>query len=377
MNTMRTPAFAALPPPLRSFGGTRRRGKQNLLVHPPQWLCYGGRAIAFLGAMALITVVARAGTVGHYNGGVMDIRDYSVPDPGFYGVVYNYYYTSDRLNDGNGNQINSVTIKPGPGPGVTLPVSVNVDIYALSPVVMWVAPWEFHDVKYAAYIAPSFVSGNSSASISTIIGSGRNPSFSQFGVGDLLVQPVWFGLTLTNWDFALGYGFYAPVGTYNTSTITLPIVGPVKYASPDNTGLGFWTQQFQGSAYWYPWSDRRMAVMTALTYEINSQNKDFDITPGQTVTLNWGISEYLPLTKNQNLLLEVGPLGYDSWQVTHDTGSDASNASVLDQVHAAGCQVGLSYVPWNAALDFLFFKEYSSVGRLQGKSFSINLLFKF
>jgi hypothetical protein len=38
--------------------------KQNLLVHPPQWLCYGGRAVAFPGAMALITVVARAGTVG-------------------------------------------------------------------------------------------------------------------------------------------------------------------------------------------------------------------------------------------------------------------------------------------------------------------------
>jgi len=365
MKPLHTPAFAALPPPLRSLGGTSRRGRQNLL------------AITFLGAMALATAVTRAGTVGHYNGGVMDIRDYAVPDPGFYGMLYNYYYTSSRLNDGNGNPINSVTIKPGPGPGVTLPVSVNVNIYALSPALMWVAPWKLDGVKYATYIAPSFVNLNPSASISTINGSGRNPSASQFGVGDMFVEPVWLGLTLTNWDFALGYGFYAPVGSYNTSTITLPIVGSVKYASPDNTGLGFWTQQFQTSAYWYPWSDRRMAVMTALTYEINSQNKDFDITPGQTVTLNWGVSEYLPLTKDQKLLLEVGPLGYDSWQVTHDTGSDASNASVLDQVHAAGVQAGLSCVPWNAALNFLYFKEYYAVGRFQGQSFSLNLLFKF
>lgn len=242
---------------------------------------------------------------------------------------------------------------------------------------MWVAPWEFYGIKYSAYIAPSFVNANPSASISTIFGSGRNPSASQFNIGDLYVQPVWLGLTLTNWDFALGYGFYAPVGIYNTSTINLPIVGPIKYASADNTGLGFWTHQIQGSTYWYPWADKRMAVMAALTYEINQQNEDFDITPGQNLTLNWGVSEYVPLSKSQNLLLEVGPLGYDTWQVTHDTGSAANSASVLDQVHAAGCQVGVSYVPWNAALDFLFFDEYSSVGRLQGQSFSLNLLIKF
>jgi hypothetical protein len=71
-------------------------------------------AIALIGALTLTASFVRAGTVGHYNGGIMDIRDYAVPDPGFYGMVYNYYYTSTRLNDGNGNQINSVTIKPGP-----------------------------------------------------------------------------------------------------------------------------------------------------------------------------------------------------------------------------------------------------------------------
>jgi len=334
-------------------------------------------AIAFVVALALTASFARAGTVGHYNGGIMDIRDYAVPDLGFYGMVYNYYYTSTRLNDGNGNQINSVTIKPGPGPGVTLPVSVDVNVYAVSPALVWVSPWNFDGVKYAAYIAPSFVNVNPSASISTIVGSGRNPSASQFNIGDLFVMPVWLGLTLTNWDFSLGYGFYAPVGTYNTSIITLPIVGAVKYASADNTGLGFWTHEIQSAAYWYPWSDKRMAVMTALTYEINQKNEDFDITPGETLTLNWGISEYLPLTKDEKLLLEVGPLGYDSWQVTHDTGSAARSASILDQDHAVGGQIGLSYVPWNAALDFLCFTEYYSVGRLQGQSFSLNLLFKF
>ena len=60
---------------------------------------------------------ANAGSTDHYTPGVMNIRDFFVPGPGWYVTVYNYFYTSDQLNDANGNEISSVTIKPGPGPG--------------------------------------------------------------------------------------------------------------------------------------------------------------------------------------------------------------------------------------------------------------------
>jgi hypothetical protein len=39
----------------------------------------------------------------------------------------------------------------------------------------------------------------------------------------------------------LGYGFYAPVGKYDTSTRTLPGGATVTAESSDNIGLGFWT----------------------------------------------------------------------------------------------------------------------------------------
>jgi len=70
---------------------------------------------------AIITVMApmlnaHAGEIGHFNGGVMNIRDYVVPEPGFYGAIYNYFYTTGQLNNSNGDEIKSVTIKPGPGP---------------------------------------------------------------------------------------------------------------------------------------------------------------------------------------------------------------------------------------------------------------------
>ena len=330
-----------------------------------------------LGLLAF-TLAARAGEIGHFNGGFANIRDYAMPEPGFYGVMYNYFYTTDRLNDRDGNKVNSVTINPGPGPGVTLGVDLDVDVYAVSPVFVWVSNWKIAGAKYGAYIAPSFASSSVGAALATASGRGLDGSIdSEFGVGDMFVQPLWLGWSPKNWDFALGYGFYAPIGRYDTETFALPGGASIKTEATDNIGLGFWTHQIQGAVSWYPWADKRMAVASALTYEIHSEKDDFDITPGQNLTLNWGISQYLPLKKDQTLLLEVGPAGYNSWQITDDSGSDVRNPDVRDQVHAVGGQLGLTYVPWNAALNFHYFYEFASEDRFQGQSIGLNLAIKF
>ena len=320
---------------------------------------------------------ARGASSSHYTPGFMNIRDFFLGPAGWYVVPYNYFYTSDQFNDRDGNAVNSITIKPGPGPGVTLNVSPSVDIYAFSPTLIWIAPWKLDGVKFGAYIAPSFANSNIDAEISSLEGRGVNASTSSFGVGDLFVQPIWLGYTIKHWDFSLGYGFYAPVGRYNTVTLKLPIVGPVTTTSPDNIGEGFWTHQIQGAMAWYPWADQRMAVTAALTYEINSSKEGIDMTPGQHLTLNWGISEYLPLTKSQKLLLEIGPAGYDDWQTTDDSGKAAINPTVHQQVHGAGGQVGLVYVPWSAALEFHAFEEFSATARLQGTAYGITAYIKF
>jgi hypothetical protein len=88
----------------------------------------GHLAAALVGALTVAATIARAGEIGHYAPGVPNIRDFAVPDPGFCGAVYNYWYSTDRLNDRNGNKVSSVTV--GPAAGVTLGVDVNVDVYA-------------------------------------------------------------------------------------------------------------------------------------------------------------------------------------------------------------------------------------------------------
>jgi hypothetical protein len=328
--------------------------------------------------LALAAVVgARAGEISHYNGGFLSIRDFLVPsEPGFYGAVYNYYYTTDRLNDTNGDEINNQTIlPPGGGPGATLDLDVNVDIYVVAPTAIWVPDWKPLGARCGILIAPTLASASPEAALSRADGAGLGESGSSWGTGDLLVQPVWLDWSLKHWDLNLSYGFYAPVGKYNTDTVTVPGIGPVKVESADNIGYGFWTHQIQGALAWYPMENKATAFTVASTYEINTEKEDFDLTPGHVLTLNWGMSQYVPLKKNNSLLLEFGPAGYNSWQVTEDSGRDANSSK--DEVHGIGGQVGITSVPLSLVLNAHAFYEYAARDRFQGQSCGLSFAKKF
>jgi hypothetical protein len=327
-------------------------------------------------SIAIMIGVSGLYAQAHFSPGVSSIRDFTVPEPGFYGAVYNYVYTTDRLNDSDGNKIDSVLINPGPGSGVELQLDVDVDIYALAPVLTWVSDWKIAGARYAAYILPTFSNSSIRAAISTANGAGSSIDGGQFAAGDLFVQPVWLGWNAKHADVAAGYGFYAPVGKYDVLTYDLPIVGEVRATAPDNIGLGFWTHQMQGAVSIYPWENKATAITSALTYEINGKQKDLDFTPGSYLSWNWGFSQYLPLSKDGNLLAEAGFMGYSQWQVSDSSGGDAKNPDVHNQAHAAGFQAGLTYVPWNFAVNFRYLNEFSARSRFEGQSFGVNMAVK-
>jgi hypothetical protein len=334
-------------------------------------------AVAVLGQGASFVA---AGEIGHFNPGVINIRDYVMPEPGLYGAMYNYVYTTRQLNGPNGNTADSVTLPPNRPPGkrgLTLNVNVDVDLYALAPTLMWVSERQILGARYAAYVVPTFANTSLGAALDVVTGRGINPSTSTFGIGDTYVQPLCLDWSREHFDIAFGAGFYAPTGKYDVNSIRLPGVGQLKAESAHNIGFGFWTAQTQLGGAWYPWSHKGTAVVLALTHEVNGQKQDFDLTPGQTLTFNWGLSQYVPLDSEKKLLLELGPAGYDSWQVSHDTGSDAATPNVLDQVHAAGGQLGLTYVPWSAVVNFHAFQEFAAQDRFQGEVFGLNLAKKF
>jgi hypothetical protein len=327
------------------------------------------RSVILLGAIAAGTAYAQ----DHFAPGLANIRDWTVPDPGLYGALYNYGLVTNSLNNADGNPINSVTLTGPNGRTATLNVGVNLNVYALAPMFIWVPTKKVFGARYGAFVSPSFTNASLNGLVSTEIGAGLSASTGQFNVGDILVQPVWLDWGGKHYDIIYGFGFYIPSGKYKINTIAVPVIGDVRVASPNNTGLGFWENQNQGGFYYYPWPDKRMAIENLITWELNQQKRGFDLTPGQHLTWNWGISQYLPLKKDHSILAEVGPAGYLSYQVSDTSGADARNIG-YDHVNAAGIQLGVTFPKQMIVLNFHYFHEYSAVYQFQGNEYGLNLI---
>lgn len=327
--------------------------------------------------IAVITAATAYAQSEHYAPGSYNIRDFALPDPGFYAGVYNYGYSTDTLKDASGNQITSVTVTgPGGRLSTTINVKVNVDLYALAPVFIWVPKKKVLGAKYGVLLAPSFANASLGGLLSRGEGAGLDVSTGQFNVGDTYVVPFWLDWAGKHYEMGINYGFYAPTGKYNISTVNVPVVGPVRVASPNNIGLGFWENQSQGISYLYPWADRRMAIQNALTWEFNQPKRGFDLTQGHYITWNWGISQYLPLKKDKSILAEVGPAGYGNFQISSDTGADSSNPSAHEKVYAAGIQAGVTIPKRMIVLNFHWFQEFSAVNRFQGRVLGLSLVMR-
>jgi hypothetical protein len=315
--------------------------------------------------------------IGHFNGGFLNIRDYFVPpEPGVYAAVYSYFYSTDRINDRHGDEVHGVNLSPGPGPGVNVGVSVDVDLFAVSPVLIWEPETSVLGGHYAALVAPLFANSSIDAVVSVGRRLGGDLEAGNFALGDLFVQPLWLGWTTKHFDASIAYGFYAAVGKYDTEVVNVPLVGSVRAEDPDNIGYGFWTHQFQAAAALYPFDNKGTAITGVVTYEHHADKEDFDLQPGDNITLNWGISQFIPITSDQQLLFEIGPAGYQSFQVSVDRGSDARSDS-RDRAHAAGAQIGITSIAWHCALNFHGFAEYETLSRTQGYSLGLSLVKKF
>jgi hypothetical protein len=330
------------------------------------------RASIVIGVIAAVTACAQ----DHFAPGLANIRDWTIPAPGLYGALYNYGLVTNSLNNANGDAIKSVTITgPNGNLSATINVGVNLNVYALAPMFIWVPKIpKILGARYGAFVAPNFTNASLNGLVSAELGAGLSASTGQFNVGDPFVQPVWLDWSGDHYDVSYGYGFYIPAGSYKVVTVPVPVIGDVRVPSPNNTGLGFWENQNQGAFYFYPWPDKRMAIENLLTWEINQQKRALPVTPGQHLTWNWGVSQYLPLKKDKSLLLEVGPAGYLSYQVTNDSGGAAVNSTVHDHVNAAGVQVGVTLPKRMISLNFHFFHEYSAVHQFQGNSYGLNLI---
>jgi hypothetical protein len=327
---------------------------------------------AVLASIVLAWSIPGVAGVSHFLPGLMNIRDFLVPEKeGVYAALYLGNYSTDTLKDQNGNSIDKATFQASGslGPGipagikVTADLNTNVDMYLIAPTFVWNTGYKLLGADYAMLISLPIANTSIGAALDTFtninlanqaasMGKQLSVSDSAFNLSDIYVQPLFLGWHGKHYDVSTGYGFYAPTGQYNKNDVA-------------NTGLGFWGHQFQLAGAYYPFANKGTALMLAGTYEINQKMQGKDFTQGGHFTLNWGLSQFLPIT--DNVLLEVGPAGYSQWQVQNNQGTDQpSFLNSPNQVHAAGGQIGLALPKANTKLTFHYFTEFNAQSRFQG-----------
>ena len=324
-----------------------------------------------------------AGEQGHYVPAPMAVRDYVMPSKGFYIIGYDTYYHAKKMKDSSGNTLDSVnvsgtwtsSIKSVP---VTITGTLNADfnfsIHSATQTLAlaWAIDQKILGADYGFMIIPSWgytsvniaVQGTASGTIK--VGShSRNFSAGeevkikgeQWGLGDLIVQPLWLDWRGKNHDLAFSYAVTLPTGAYNKDNVA-------------NVGMGFCSQRLQAAAYFYPFENKTTAFMLTPTYEWNSKKIDTDIQPGQTMTIEYGLSQYV------HPRVEIGFTGYNQWQITDDSGSAATDKT-KDTISGVGAQLVYWAIKDKCSLTAKVSKEYAGKDRLEGLFESLNFVWIF
>jgi hypothetical protein len=287
----------------------------------------------------------QAQPTAHYVPGAEGIKAASLPPPGWYVRDYNYFYSSDQINDASGKM---KTFIPGQS------TSFDASTYANIPRVIWIT-----DTKLlGGFLGVDALIPLVNQQVTLKSGSTELFNDKIFGVGDLFAEGT-LSWHLPQFDFAGGLGLWMPTG--DSPTQPGPSVRP---------GLGFWTPMLTAGATWYIDTNRTWAVSALNRYEINSQQRYTHISPGQAYTLEWGISKTL------EKVIDVGVVGYYQQQVTSDRGVNRGTGE-RDRAAAIGPEITLAFPPVMFFVSLRYEYEFLAESRAQGQLATLTFTKRF
>jgi hypothetical protein len=295
------------------------------------------KSLLLAAAIALPSILI-AQPSAHYPPGLEGVKAATLPPPGLYVRDYNYFYFADRLNDSNGNEIK--------------PADPEAFIYANAPRVLWIT-----DMKaLGGFVGFDALVPLQQTSLEANTPAGRFDE-SDFNVGDLFAEAT-LSWHLAQLDAAVGFGVWAPTG--NSSPL---------YDLSTDAGKGYWTPMFTAGATYYFDTNKQWAVSILNRYELNTQEKYTDITPGDAWTVEGGFSYGVSKT------VDVGLVGYHQRQLNSDKGGLASSAR--DWVAGAGPEVSVFYPRIMFGWSFRYLYEFAAENRLQGHTAVLTLTKRF
>lgn len=257
---------------------------------------------------------------GHYPAGVEGIKCGSIPPPGVYLRDYNVFYGADRLEDA----------PPG--------TDFSVFSYVNAPRPIWITDLKVLGGYYGMdALIPIF---------STDVDL-NGADFDAFTVGDIFIEPITLSWHWDKFDLGVGYGFWAPVSDYDA-------------ANPAKPGKGFWSHMLTLGGTYFPDANKTWALSLLNRFEIHHKNTDAQVTPGESYTLEWGVSK----TVWNNV--DVGAVGYYAQQLSRDTGAGVTWGDLQARVFAAGAEVASMCPKIGLMISLRYLHEFEAKGRPEG-----------
>ena len=179
------------------------------------------------------------------------------------------------------------------------------------------------------------------------------------GFADSFYQPFILGWKKEGAEIRAAYGFLAPTGRFNAG-------------ANNNVGSGYWTNVVSSGQTFYLTSNRATAVSAFQMYEFHSTQQGTQIHPGQTLNLDYSLTQAFPLRRD--LRLQLGLVGYDQWQTTDKSGPTLTPAEAADhyKVYALGFATNLMLPERKASVGIKYFHEFDCRSTFQGYTLQIS-----
>jgi hypothetical protein len=258
----------------------------------------------------------------HYPAGVEGIKGSSLPPPGLYIRDYNYTYFSNQFKG------------EGP-PSFDLFANVN------APRLVFITKYKFFGGYYGADILVPLAYQDLDQ---------KTARGSDFGLGDIFLEPITLSWHLKQADISLGYGLWAPTGNWDSKSTVL-------------LGKGYWTQMYTGGVTYYPDKKKAWSISALNRLEFSSRRSDWLITPGQYWTVEWGLAKSLSKT------VDIGFAGYSQMQSTLSTG--ASRIVEKERAVGLGPEITLVCPKLGLSTSIRYLHEVGVQQRPKGDAFNV------
>ncbi|GAB2785829.1 hypothetical protein GCM10027040_09900 [Halomonas shantousis] len=269
---------------------------------------------------------------GHYVPGVEGLRAATVPSPGLYYRAYLLHYRIDSLNDADGHDL------PGDNDG---------SVTALVSRLVWISDQQFLGADYGA---EAIVPLQRTSLDFDAVGIKDDDS----GVGDIFLSPLVLGWHGTRWDAVFAAGEWFDTSDYDVEDTV-------------STGKGFRTTMLTLGGTVYFDDARRWSFSALSRYEINGEQDDTGITPGDSLSIEWGLGRRLDNG------LELGLIGYDAWQLERDEDVPTGQPDDKAEQHAIGAEAGYFWPGLGLGLNAAYLNEYEARDRSQGDMLRLTL----